>query len=137
MTQPDEDECDGHGGLTQHTRRFILRPMRPRLKIRLQALALVSLLGVLTTGVPSHHHGEAGTIPILVDAGHHGHGVKLVELTERLTAGLIAAVFPSRPVVELDVTVPLMAVAVVETHAPAARGQPPPSDLPRAPPVSA
>lgn len=110
--------------------------MRARTLVRAQAVAIVTLLGVLTTGVPSHHHGEAGRIPILVDANHHGHGVKLVELTEKLTAHPIVAALPSRPVLEFTVPAPVFRLAGVQPSPPAPSGRPPPTDRPRGPPLS-
>lgn len=122
--------------LTCSTAQLILPAMRARPIIRLQASMLVALIMALTSGVPSHHHGEAGRDPILVDAGHHGHAVQLVDQTDRITSDLVVLALPVAPNEELADLAFVMAVPVVTPPEPIARGRPPPSDLPRAPPVS-
>jgi hypothetical protein len=96
---------------------------------------LVGLMGALASGLPSHHHASAEG-PVLVHAGHHGHGVQLVEQTERLTSQVIAISLPAAPAVDVGQDAPVVFVAVAESPQPVARGRPPPSDRPRAPPVS-
>lgn len=102
---------------------------------RAPALILVLLLGAMSTGMPSHHHdvGEAG--PIIVDAGHHGHGVLLVDTSERIVT---QAVFAALPSPSLD-GVPGWAVRTLSdgprTTSEPPEAQPPPSARPRAPPV--
>ena len=115
----------------------ILHSMRPRPLLRLQALLLLALTGVLASGVPSHHHERPDVGPVVVDGGHHGHGAQLVELGDRQTSELGAVAPPATAVVDLSEAEPTIRLALVPTPQPVARGQPPPTELPRAPPVSA
>jgi hypothetical protein len=86
--------------------------------------------------VPSHHHGEAGRLPVVVDAGHHGHGVQLVDQVDRLTSDGIVAALPANPILEIGGYAPVSVGTVVPPARPIATGRAPPSDRPRAPPVS-
>lgn len=111
--------------------------MRPPRLFKLQALLLTALTLALATGVPSHHHERSDTGPILVDAGHHGHGTKLVDQDNRQTSELVAVALPTRTSAEVFAVAPAFFVAPLPSPRPTATGQPPPSDRPRAPPVSA
>ena len=97
---------------------------------------LLALMGALASGVPSHHHGEADRAPILVDAGHHGHGVQLVDQADRLTSHGVVAALPAAPLVEVGDFAPVTVGTDVPPVQPVATGRAPPSDRPRAPPVS-
>jgi hypothetical protein len=110
--------------------------MHPRPLLRLQALLLLALTGVLASGLPSHHHERPDVGPSVVDGGHHGHGAQLVELSDRQTSELVAAALPATGVVDVGEDERTLPVALVPAPQPVARGRPPPSDLPRAPPVS-
>ena len=110
--------------------------MRPRPLIRLQALLLAVLIGALTSGVPSHHHGEADLHPVLADAGHHGHGVQLVDQSDRLTSEMSVAALPSAPTLYLGDDLSTTEVTFRLVRQPLTGGRPPPTDQPRAPPVS-
>jgi len=110
--------------------------MLPRRLLRLSAIVLLALMGVLTSGVPSHHHGEAGRVPILEDAGHHGHGIQLVDQADRLTSDGVVAALPSAPLVEVGDLAPVTVGTDVPAIQPVATGRAPPSDRPRAPPLS-
>lgn len=112
--------------------------MRTRPLFRLQALLLLALSGALSTGVPSHHHERPDTGPTLVHADHHGHGTQLVDQGDRQTSEVVvAAAIPTTSTFELPGVEPTASVAPVLAPRPLARGQPPPSERPRAPPVSA
>ena len=111
--------------------------MPPRASRRLPALLLIGLIGGLTSGVPTHHHGEPGGGFTLTDAGHHGHGVRLVDQTERVVSELLVAALPAPKTVMVGGDLAVAVGKSVPAAVPAAHGQPPPSDRPRAPPVSA
>jgi len=113
----------------------ILDSMRPRTQ-RLQALLLAALMGALASGVPTHHHGEVSGSPVLADAGHHGHGVQLVDQTDRLTSKVMVAALPAPPSLAIAENLAVAAVTPARVTKPVAQGRPPPSDRPRAPPVS-
>jgi len=110
--------------------------MRPRPILRLQALVLVALIGALTTGLPSHHHEGADHGPVVSDAGHHTHGVQIVDHAERLASQVISATLSSAPTLQLDEDLLVRAQRSLTKSKPIPRGLPPPSDQPRAPPVS-
>lgn len=110
--------------------------MRPRPLVRLQALLLAALVGALTSGVPSHHHAESDLRPVLADADHHGHGVQLVDQSERLTSQMIAVALPSAPTLRLGEDLPTTDLTFQPARQPVIGGRPPPTDQPRAPPVS-
>jgi len=114
-----------------HTHTVRTRPAFKRV-----ALLLVGVTLALATGVPSHHHERPGAGPSLVDAGHHGHGTKLLDQASRLTSEFSSAALPSNVRLEVYTTATMSFEAPVPTPRAVARGQPPPSDLPRAPPVS-
>jgi hypothetical protein len=70
----------------------IIRYMRLPTPIRSTTAAfLVALLGVLGTGLPSHHHEgpdpSTGSEHHLVAPDHHSHGTQIVEQDERTPAG--------------------------------------------------
>jgi hypothetical protein len=123
-------------GLTASCSPAILRSMRPRPLFRLQAFLLVALTGVLGTGVPSHHHERSDVGPILVDGGYHGHGTQLVDPGDRQTSELVVVALPAAATSYVGEAQPALSVAPLPAPRPVARGQPPPSDRPRAPPVS-
>lgn len=110
--------------------------MRPRPIVRFQALVLVALIGGLSSGLPSHHHERPDRGPVLADAGHHAHGMQLVDPTERLTSHAIVAALPAGATIDVGEGAPTATMAVERASPPAARGRAPPSDRPRAPPVS-
>ncbi|MDH3205505.1 MAG: hypothetical protein OEO79_02785 [Gemmatimonadota bacterium] len=110
--------------------------MRARPLFRVQALFLVALVGVLASALPSHHHEGSDVGPVLEDAGHHGHGVQLIEQANRLTAQTFAVALPTPHPVEIAAETPTLQPVFVTAVEPVARGRPPPSDRPRAPPVS-
>lgn len=102
---------------------------------RVAAVVLLLLLGAAGSGLPSHHHGTDQEGPIVVDVEHHGHGVLLVEQSERLTAQALSVALPA-PVVEWGThpdAIVLEASRRAFVHRP--QGQPPPTTQPRAPPV--
>ena len=110
--------------------------MCPTPFFRLQALLLLVLIGALASGLPSHHHESAEGGSTLTDAGHHGHGVELAEQADRLVSQAVVIALPATPTIGFDGEAPRVAIAVVVTSEPVARGRAPPSDRPRAPPVS-
>jgi hypothetical protein len=103
------------------------------------AACLVALLGVLGTGLPSHHHEgpdpTPGSAHHLVAPDHHSHGTQLVEQDERAPGGtlrlpaLAAAVARVAPVATTPVAAPEQDVPRPMERAP------PPGDA-RAPPSS-
>lgn len=109
--------------------------MRPSVVHRVAAVMLLLLLGAAGSGLPSHHHGIDQEGPIVVDVEHHGHGVLLVEQSERLTAQVLSVALPALMVewgARPDATVQ-DASRRAFVHRP--HGQPPPTAQPRAPPV--
>ncbi len=104
---------------------------------RLQAFAVAVLLCALTTGAPSHHHGDREAGPVLESAGHHGHGTQLVEQSERLTSQLVVAVAVRIRAVDAVLGDTPLLVVPAPAMEPFPRGLPPPPVRPRAPPVSA
>lgn len=111
--------------------------MHPRPLLRLQALLLLALTSALVSGLPTHHHERLGVGPIVVDGNHHGHDAQLVELGDRQTSEFSAVALPATSLVDVAEDEQTCLATLVPTPPPVARGQPPPSDLPRAPPVSA
>jgi hypothetical protein len=114
--------------------------MRPTRPVRtLTAACLLILMGVLSTGLPSHHHddpGRAGAELRLVSSDHHSHGTQLVEqddgapsATPELVARIVQLVEPRAPVMAS------MTPASVHPIRPTERAPPP--HAPRAPPVPA
>jgi hypothetical protein len=122
--------------LTHQKPRAILHSMRARPIFRLQAFLLAALVAALASGPPSHHHEGPGSSPVLEDAGHHGHGVQLVEQADRLTSQTFDLATPTLRSVEVRAELLVVTTVVVWAPVPIARGRPPPSDRPRAPPVS-
>ena len=122
--------------LTHPKPRAILDSMRARPIFRLQAFLLAALVAALASGPPSHHHEGPDSGPVLEDAGHHGHGVQLVEQADRLTSHTFDFATPTLPSGEVREEPPVVTTVVVWAPEPVARGQPPPSVRPRAPPVS-
>jgi hypothetical protein len=99
-------------------------------------MAVLALLGATGTGLPSHSHRDATEGPLLVDAGHHGHGVQLLEQDEGRVAHGIG--FPT-PALAIGLypgggalAGPPAAARPVLPHSRA-----PPSSRPRAPPLPA
>ena len=127
---------EGAASLTGRGEEFHTLPMRPRPVIRLLALVLALLTGALTSGVPSHHHGDGDLRHVVSDAGHHGHGVQIVDQAERLASQGSAATLPSESTLDLDEDLPVTAQRSITRSQPTPRSLPPPSDQPRAPPVS-
>ena len=109
--------------------------MRPLL--RLQALLLLALLGATVSGAPSHHHLEGSDAPAMADAGHHSHGVQLVDLAERLTSAKLGIALPAvgGPPARADASV-VPAPPASSASRPWERA-PPPASRPRAPPLPA
>jgi hypothetical protein len=112
--------------------------MRSKPFLRTVSLVLVALVGVLTTGVPSHHHGEVGPTPALEDAGHHGHVVQLIDQSDRLKSEgtSTAALPPSSPIGLAFVPADVAEGTSASTSRAVAGGRSPPTAQPRAPPVS-
>lgn len=110
--------------------------MRPRPLIKVQALLLAALTAGLASGVPSHHHERPDAGPIVADAGHHGHGSQLVEQGDRQTSETVTVALPAPPMLDAPAFETAVTTSPVPAPRPVARGQPPPSDRPRAPPVS-
>lgn len=107
-----------------------MRSTPPR--ARLTALSLLTLLGVLSTGLPSHHHEDAqgGDVETrMISADHHGHVSALVEQDERAPTG------------SLEIPVPAVLALGIGLDSgpdrPVFRRDVPPSPLERAPPPSA
>jgi hypothetical protein len=98
---------------------------------------MAALIGALSSGLPSHHHEGSEPGPRLVDAGHHGHGVQLTEQTDRLKSELVAPGLPAPRVLLAQDDAPVIEAVAAPAIEPAPLGRPPPSDRPRAPPVSA
>lgn len=102
------------------------------------AVCLLTLFGVLGTGVPTHSH-EA---PVqneglqLLSADHHGHGTELVEQDERTPSG--GPQITAAPAVDVLFAPPTDAPVEIrgaELLRPTERAPPP--GAPRAPPHSA
>ena len=118
----------------------MIRPMRhARTSRSWTALSLVILSGVLSTGLPSHHHREQADVSDdaetrLVAGDHHDHGTRLVEQDDRVPVGgpqMAAAVERSVVFVESPfVSIPRAGVEVVRP-----KERPPPPVAPRAPPL--
>jgi hypothetical protein len=107
--------------------------MRPRLTDRVLTLTLVAVLLATGSGWPSHDHRGDDLGPVLMDAGHHSHGVLVMDAVMRLASPNILAVVPGR-VVELvwihaNVAQPVSGVLDVRP-----RERAPPPSRPRAPP---
>jgi len=111
--------------------------MHRRNVARIQTLLLAVVLAATSTGMPSHHHGDGERTPVLADADHHGHGVQLVDQSDRLRTeiGSMAAIPAAQmtsagiaPIENVDVLVP--------SSLPVIGGRAPPPARPRAPPVS-
>lgn len=109
--------------------------MRSRPLLRTQALVLALLTGALASGLPSHHHDDEHA-PVLANADHHGHSVLVVEQAERLKATTVGVALPSAVELRVFFGAALAAAHPAEPPEAVARGRPPPTDLPRAPPVS-
>ncbi|MEN8374370.1 MAG: hypothetical protein ABFS34_02860 [Gemmatimonadota bacterium] len=114
--------------------------MRFRRTTRVAACwCLLSLLGVLATGLPTHHHEVAASE--LREEGqraaplHHSHGSELVEQDERVVSSGPLVVFDAIEVGFLmrTTSVPLP-VAVTAPIRPTGRAPPPVA--PRAPPLT-
>jgi hypothetical protein len=103
------------------------------------AASLLALLGALSTGLPSHHHGrahEADASHGLLSADHHAHGSELVDQDERAPAAPILFVVP--PAAGLaSMPPPASPQDPPGGELPAARQRAPPPGAPRAPPRSA
>jgi hypothetical protein len=110
--------------------------MHPRPIFRLLALGLATLILALATGAPSHHHERSDLGPRLVDAGHHGHGVQLVDQDDRLTSQTLDVALGPPPTIEIGEEAATIIVEFVAPSQPVARSRPPPSYRPRAPPTS-
>lgn len=103
------------------------------------ASSLVALLGILGTGLPSHHHEVSQDHPDehhIIAADHHSHGTLLVDQDDRVQSAppqLAAAT-------ELTLDFPVPDVRVVDLSLRdflSARERAPPPGAPRAPPPSA
>jgi len=100
------------------------------------AVVLLGLLGVLSTGLPSHHHegwADRGTEPRLSSPDHHTHGTELVEQDQRVPSGGVQ-LLPS-PLASFDLPAPRVVWSTIVRDAPLRPTQrAPPPDAPRAPP---
>jgi hypothetical protein len=105
--------------------------------VRIQSLVLAVLIGITSTGLPSHHHENDDLTPVLADADHHGHGVQLVDHGDRLRSDAVsqAALPPARPV-DLGVDPGEVSDVIVPSSDGMMWGRAPPPTRPRAPPVS-
>ena len=96
---------------------------------------LLFLLGALGTGLPSHSHQvDDGGLMEWVPPDHHGHGVVLMDPTDRIPATPGAFTVPTATTA--FETVPIFAaiqVPPLQRDAPHERA--PPSASPRAPPL--
>lgn len=100
------------------------------------ALCLFALLGVLATGLPSHHHldtraGDSETR--LISADHHAHGTRLVEQDDRAPSGGLQAAPAGQPLFALPAPA-LAAATPVEARYLRPTERAPPPGAPRAPP---
>lgn len=101
------------------------------------ALCLLSLLGALGTGLPSHSHpgvkpsSEPGAQVLTAD--HHSHGTQLVEQDERAPAGSQQLAARSA-VTTAAVRVAWTVVAAPEANVLRPMERAPPPGAPRAPP---
>jgi hypothetical protein len=98
--------------------------------------ALLALLCVTATGLPSHGHAEAeadGEGPALVAVDHHDHEVTLVEWQDQTpSTGVQVASLPTAPTL---LPIPShLPVLVTPTTALRPRERAPPPGAPRAPP---
>jgi hypothetical protein len=103
------------------------------------AAFLVALLGVLGTGLPSHHHEgpdpSPGSAQQLVAPDHHSHGTQLVEQDERTPAGPLQLPALATAVARV-VPVASTAVGAPERDVPRPMERAPPPGDARAPPSS-
>lgn len=99
-------------------------------------MALLALLGATATGLPSHSHRDPTEGPVLVDAGHHGHGVQLVEQDEGRVAHGIGFPIPAL-VIALDPGMGGLAGPPAAARPVLPHSRAPPSSRPRAPPLPA
>lgn len=109
--------------------------MRRVSSTRLLPGILFLVLATLSTGLPSHYHGDGLDDRIeIAAADRHDHGVILTEQASRLRSVVAVLTFPVRAV-ELRVS-PIVAVPEARPldHA-LPRDRPPPSASPRAPPL--
>lgn len=104
------------------------------------ASCLVGLLGVLTSGLPSHSHtgfAEHGDAHHVIQADHHAHGTLLVEQDVRIQTTAPAIAAPTA------MTMPGPGGGVIAMAPPGTasilrpRERAPPPHAPRAPPVLA
>jgi hypothetical protein len=111
--------------------------MNRRVILRAQALALAVVLAGTSTGMPSHHHGDDELTPVLADADHHGHGVQVVEQSDRLRTeiGSVDAV-PAMATTGVGIAAVEKVDLLVPSSLPVIGGRAPPPARPRAPPVS-
>lgn len=111
--------------------------MRSRSLRSLTAVCLVTVLGVLHTGLPSHSHeperSEAAVDHPTIGADHHQHGTQLVEQTERVQSAPVHLVAP--PLTPGGVTFPTVASTDAYYSRPLRPlERAPPPGAPRAPP---
>lgn len=100
------------------------------------AVLLLALSGALSTGLPSHHHGDATPADAdvrAVSADHHAHGTQLVEQDERAPSGTPQIAVAPRSEIELRAP-GAAAAAPVAVQALRPTGRAPPPGAPRAPP---
>lgn len=100
---------------------------------------LLALSGALSTGLPSHHHGDAGpgnAFVSVASADHHSHGTQLVEQDERTPSATLQMAVASRSDIELPAP-PTATVAPVAAGAVRPTERAPPPGAPRAPPLPA
>lgn len=98
--------------------------------------ALLVLLCVSATGLPSHGHAEddaAGELPVLIGVDHHDHAVTLVEWQDQTpSTGLQVVVLPTSPTVLPSPS--YLPIRATPTTLLRPRERAPPPGAPRAPP---
>jgi hypothetical protein len=109
--------------------------MRSSVPYRVATLALMLLLGATSTGMPSHHHDTGRDGPVVVDANHHGHGVLLVDTSERVVTQAVVVALPAPAVAAMPGPISGVVRHDVRSTVEPPQAQPPPSARPRAPPV--
>lgn len=97
--------------------------------------ALLLILGALSSGLPSHHHGgDLDEGPRIEAADHHGHGVILTEQTGQLPSAPVATATPARATSLRVLSIVAVPAARPSYHT-RPHERPPPTTSPRAPPV--
>ena len=110
--------------------------MRRAFSSRLIPGTLLLVLVTLSTGLPSHYHGDGlDDVTEIAAADHHDHGVILTEQANRLPSASFGLAIPPRTVVLQESPI-LAAPEDPPFDRVVPHERPPPSSSPRAPPVS-